>query len=144
MEIRKLKREEFDKTLELIWNVFNKTEAFNYKESSKLNIYSLIHSKEYLDNLNMYGAIINNKIVGVIATRNHNKHLALFYVETSLHKKGIGRELFNTLIEENNITKLTVHSSIYAFDVYKHLGFNEVGPLQVEDGIKFIPMIYEK
>jgi len=39
-----------------------------------------------------------------------------------------------------DLTKVTVNSSPNAIGAYKKLGFNAVGPEQIEHGIRFIPM----
>ncbi len=41
-----------------------------------------------------------------------------------------------------NIDKITVHSSPYAVDVYKKLGFVQTGEKQENDGIIYVPMIF--
>ena len=80
--------------------------------------------------------------MGIIATRNAGTHLALFFVDGNHHRQGVGRSLWNTVLEENTSPIITVHSSLYAVDVYKKLGFIIVGELQSDDGISYVPMEY--
>ena len=38
----------------------------------------------------------------------------------------------------------TVHSSPYAVEVYRHLGFAATGPEQTVNGLRFTPMEYKR
>ncbi|MGN1014973.1 MAG: GNAT family N-acetyltransferase, partial [Butyricicoccus sp.] len=80
MEIIHLNRSEFERVLPLVWDVFLTYEAANYPENGKKSFYDAIHSKEYLDILDMYAAFDGTQIVGVIATRENKTHIALFFV----------------------------------------------------------------
>ena len=83
-------------------------------------------------------------MVGIIATRNKGSHIALFFVEGKYHRQGIGRKLFNGILENNSYSKITVNSSLYAADVYHKLGFCDIYcdiyTEQVINGVRFIPM----
>lgn len=58
------------------------------------------------------------------------------------HGQGIGRCLWNTVLAENTSPVITVHSSLYAVDVYKKFGFVVTGEIQEDEGIKYVPMEY--
>lgn len=68
--IKALSREELEKALPLVWDVFCEYEAINYTESGKQAFRDAIHSEDYLNMLSAYGVIENNTLVGIIATRN--------------------------------------------------------------------------
>jgi GNAT superfamily N-acetyltransferase len=51
----------------------------------------------YLSKLRMYGAFMENRLVGVIATRSEGAHIALFFVKGEYHGRGIGSQLFKTV-----------------------------------------------
>lgn len=144
MEIRRLNRNEIDAALSLVWDVFIKYEANDYPESGKEAFWNAIHSVEYLDMLEAYGAYENEKLIGIIATRNQGSHIALFFVDGNYHKKGIGRKLFEACLADNRNRQITVHSSLYAADVYRRLGFTQIEKCQEDGGIRYIPMLYEK
>lgn len=126
-----------------MWNVFCEYEAVNYPESGKQAFWAAIHSEEYLDMLSAYGAFIDDMLVGIIATRSEGSHVALFFVDGKHQNKGVGRSLWNTVIENSNAKEITVHSSIFAEDIYKKLGFTQNGDLCDDGGIQYIPMIYK-
>lgn len=97
-----------------------------------------------MNNLTIYGAYIKDLLVGVIATRNEGNHIALFFVDGAYHRQGIGRKLFEVVLENSTSNKLTVNASPYAKDVYHRLGFEAADAEQTITGIRFIPMIYTK
>lgn len=139
MEIRKIEKSEMKKAIELVWKTFLEYEAPDYKEEGILEFKKTIENEIWLDERKFYGAFENNKILGVIATKNCN-HIALFFVEGKYHRQGIGRKLFDKITEENKDNFFTVNSSPYAKEVYEHLGFEYISDEQEVNGIKFYPM----
>ena len=145
MKVRRLKRDEINKSLDLVWRVFCRYEAVSYPESSKAAFWQAIHSEDYLNMLTAYGAFDDsNQLTGIIATRNEGTHIALFFVDGDYQGQGIGRKLWNTMLDDNANNKITVHSSQYAVPVYAKLGFVKTGDIQTENGITFIPMVFER
>lgn len=142
MEIRLLTREELNRSLDLVWKVFCDYEAVNYTEYSKRVFYDAIHSRDYLAMLTAYGAFDDSELVGIIASRNVGSHIALFFVDGNYHRRGIGRKLFDTMLESSTADIITVHSSIYACNVYEKLRFQQTGNKVEEAGITYIPMEY--
>ncbi|MGN0379183.1 MAG: GNAT family N-acetyltransferase [Butyrivibrio sp.] len=140
--IRALRRDELENALPLVWDVFCEYEAVNYPESGKLAFWNAIHSEDYLDMLSAYGAFEEDVLVGIIATRSEGRHIALFFVDGKYQHKGIGRGLWNAVIENSSVNEITVHSSLYAKDIYRKLGFSQNGDLCEDGGIQYIPMVY--
>lgn len=99
-----------------------------------------LHNASYIENLKMYGAFYNHVLIGVIATRNEGNHIALFFVDGSYHRQGIGSNLFQEVRKNCTANEVTVNSSPYAVEVYHKLGFLDNGPEQLIDGIRFTPM----
>ena len=98
MEIRKLSIEEMYASIPFVCEVFDKYEAVNYPEDGKNAFKQAISSKEYLEMLSAYGAFLDEKLIGIIATRNQGTHVALFFVDGQYHKQGIGRSLFEVIL----------------------------------------------
>jgi len=142
MLIKKLTMSEITQALPLIWSVFTEFEASSYPKVSQNAFWEAIHSKEYLESLSAYGAFENNQLIGILATRNEGEHIALFFVDGSYQKKGIGRKLWNTFLSETNVFSVSVHSSLYAVKIYEKLGFIRTNSTQFQDGLKYIPMNY--
>lgn len=120
----------------MVWEVFLEYEAPDYTQEGIDEFYKSIHDENYLSMLSVYGAFSNGELVGVIATRNNGKHIALFFVEGKYHCQGIGKQLFQTVRTD----KMTVNSSPYAVPVYRKLGFKSVDTEQSVNGLRFIPM----
>ncbi len=136
LSIKRLDKEETENALNLVWEVFLEYEAPDYTQEGIDAFYKSIHDENYLSMLSVYGAFSNEKLVGVIATRNNGKHIALFFVDGKYHRQGIGKRLFQTVRTD----KMTVNSSPYAVAVYRKLGFEAVNTEQVITGLRFTPM----
>lgn len=139
MEIRKIKETEMNDALELVWQTFLEYEAPDYTNEGILEFEKSIKDKEWQSKREFYGAFEENKILGVIATKDKN-HISLFFVDGKHHKQGIGKKLFNKISELNKTNYFTVNSSPYAKEVYIHLGFECTDKLQEVNGLKFYPM----
>lgn len=135
MNIKLLTKAELKSATLFIWNVFLEFEAVNYSTEGKEAFYNAISDDSYLNMLIAYGAFIDGKLVGIIASRNEGSHIALFFVDGKYQKQGVGRKLFEKMLSENTNDIITVHSSIYAKDIYMKLGFIQNGDIKEEDGI---------
>lgn len=145
MIIKQIPNNNLTDAKKLITDVFMQYEAPDYSEEGVKSFFdTAINNQEYMQNLSVYGAFIQDKLVGVIATRNEGKHIALFFVGGEYHKQGIGKKLFERVIKESNSNEITVNSSPYAKEVYHHLGFKDLDKEQTETGIRFIPMKYTR
>ncbi|MGN1399524.1 MAG: GNAT family N-acetyltransferase [Erysipelotrichaceae bacterium] len=144
MIIKKLNIKEIHDALPLVWKVFCEFEAINYPENDKRSFYNAIYSEEYIKLLTAYGAYDNNKLIGIIATRNNGSHIALFFVDGAYHNRGIGRNLWDKVLEESSVDKITVNSSLYAVEVYKKLGFKATDEVKCDGGIRYIPMEFKR
>ena len=134
-----------DDVVKLVTDVFMKFEAPDYSDEGVKSFFdTAINSQDFMNSLAIYGAYFDNSLVGVIATRNEGNHIALFFVDGQHHKQGIGRKLFETVLEYSTGKQLTVNSSPYAREVYYHLGFKDTDVEQTVTGIRFIPMKYIK
>lgn len=145
MEIRKIEKSGHNEAVKLISSVFMQFEAPDYSaEGVKTFHETAIYNDEFMDGLVMYGAYSGVRLVGVIATGNEGKHIALFFVDGSYHRQGIGKLLFEKVLEECTANEITVNSSPYAVEVYRHLGFTDTAKEQITDGMRYTPMVYRK
>ena len=63
----------------------------------------------------------------------------------AFHRQGIGRLLFQAYLAEGGWGRVTVHSSPYAVEVYRQLGFFPTAEEQLSpDGIRYTPMVWEQ
>ena len=136
LSIKRLDRYELECALKLVWEVFLEYEAPDYTQEGVDEFFKSINDENYLSMLTAYGEFLNECLIGVIATRNSGKHIALFFVKGKYHHQGVGRQLFE-IVRTN---KMTVNSSPYAVPVYKRLGFLPADTEQVVNGLRFTPM----
>ena len=139
MELKEIKGD-LKQALELVWRVFLEYEAPFYTKQGIDTFHSFISDKDKMNLLTFYGMYNKNKLIGVIATRNNGNHIALFFVDGEYHKKGIGKCLFQKVLENATSNEITVNSSVYAIEVYHKLGFVDTDKEQIEDGIIYTPM----
>ena len=139
MEIRKIKKEELQETMDLAWKVFLKFEAPEYPEEGIEEFRRSIYDSEFVSKLEIYGAFEENKILGMIATRNMN-HIAMYFVDENYQGRGIGRKLYDAVCELNTDNYFTANASPYAKEIYEHMGFECQQEMQQVNGIKFYPM----
>ena len=134
--------------LQLVLDVFEEFVAYQYiaegvREFQNYLEYSLI--KRMLDNseMIMWGCFYNDKIVGMIATKQSN-HISLLFVDKDYHRQGIARSLYRKLIEyyakNDDCSEISVNSSLYAVEAYERLGFVATDTEQQKNGIRFVPM----
>ncbi len=144
MEIRRITKAKIPEAMKLVWEVFQEFEAPDYS-SEGINTF-----KEFLDDqlvnltIEMYGAFENDFLLGVIATRKTDSHIALFFVKKENHRQGIGRKLFHYIIPICNDNIITVNSSPYAVEIYRKLGFSDLNTEQLTNGLRYIPMKFSK
>lgn len=145
MIIREISSNEQKSALELALRVFMEYEAPDYSgEGVETFKRTAIYNKEYIDSITIYGAFENRILLGIIATRNEGNHIALFFVEGQYHRQGIGRKLFQEVLEHSRSNEITVNSSPYAKEVYRHLGFKDTAAEQITDGMRYTPMVFKK
>lgn len=143
IEIRKIKDHEMNDCLNLVWKTFLEFEAPDYTQEGIEEFKKSIYDNDWIKQRIFIGAFKNNKLIGMIATRNSN-HIALFFVDGKYHKRGIGRKLYQYAIKQNNTGYFTVNSSPYAHEIYKHLGFIDTDKKQSVNGLIFYPMKNDK
>jgi GNAT superfamily N-acetyltransferase len=144
MLIERIEVDNRKKALLLIEKTFMEYEACDYSTEGVNSFMKILADQDFLDGLDMMGAFIDSDLVGVIATKNSGSHIALFFVEGNYHKQGIGKALFQRVLQGCFKDKMTVNSSPYAVAVYEHLGFVADGEERSTDGIRYTPMTYTK
>lgn len=145
MRIAAINKIDYPEALQLVFNIFLEYEAPDYSTQGVDTFRkSVLENQEYQECLKMYGAFKDEVLVGVIATRNNGKHIALFFVDGKYHRQGIGRQLFSKVVEACKNSSITVNSSPYATEVYHHLGFVDTESEQITDGMRYTPMRYDK
>ncbi len=136
--------------LSVAMDLFNEFEAPEYPIEGINEFKNFINIDSFFTNIKngsyfIWGYYINNKLVGIISTRP-KYHISLLFVDKSYHRQGIAKALFNEILrfykEDHLCEQITVNSSLYALDAYRHLGFVDTSIKQTINGITFIPMAY--
>ena len=102
-----------------------------------------LDDKERTRRLDFYGAFDGEKLVGVLCMRAP-QHIGGFFVDAAYHRRGIGRRLFEAMRRDYETQVFTVHSSPYAVEVYRRLGFVPTDTEQLTDGLRYTPMRFEE
>lgn len=149
-EIRRIKEEEFPEATALAWRVFLKYNAPGYTSDGVCNfrqfltdekLYELFINGDYL----MFACFAEGEPRGIISLRNGN-HISLLFVDENYHKMGIATSLLEYVCDycrkKDDIDCLTVNSSPYAEDFYRHFGFLDTDQAKITDGILYTPMKY--
>lgn len=76
----------------------------------------------------------------MMALRDEDKHISLFFIKPEYYQKGIGRLLFQSVINDHSLAEMTVNSSTYAVPFYHNLGLVVTGKRQTLNGISSVPM----
>ena len=143
MEIRRIREPELPAAMDLCWRVFQEFEAPDYPPEGVEAFCTYISNTEQVKHLTVFGAWESQHLLGVLAAEGD--HIALFFVDPTVHRQGTGRRLLQTYLAAGGWDCVTVHSSPYAVEVYRHLGFSPTAEEQLSpDGIRYTPMIWEQ
>lgn len=143
MEIRRIWEPELPAAMDLCWRVFQEFEAPDYPPEGVEAFCTYISNTEQVKHLTVFGAWESQHLLGVLAAEGD--HIALFFVDPTVHRQGTGRRLLQTYLAAGGWDCVTVHSSPYAVEVYRHLGFSPAAEEQLSpDGIRYTPMIWEQ
>ncbi|SDO14740.1 Ribosomal protein S18 acetylase RimI [Acetanaerobacterium elongatum] len=146
MLIRRLRVEELPETMELVLRVFMEFEAPEYSQEGVEEFKRFIAVEAMEPPLRsgerpVWCCVEDGKIVGMIALRDKS-HVCLLFVDKAYQRRGIARALFEAASQ--GLATMTVFSSPYAVEAYRHLGFVPTDTEQTVNGLRFTPMRYER
>ncbi len=144
MNIRKLTETQKPAAMELAWRVFQEFEAPEYAPEGVQAFRAYITDPAAVKALTVYGAFEEARIIGVLAIRPGGTHISLFFVDPDYHRQGVGTALMQCFFTDSGAETVTVHSSPYAVEVYRRLGFQPTAAEQLADGIRYIPMEHKR
>ena len=144
MHIQKIEGTQIADAIDLIWTTFLQFEAPDYSEEGIQSFKDFIENKDIISSLEFWGAYDSQILKGVIATNENRKHICCFFVKAEYHRQGIGRKLWEYLLENSKSEVITVNSSPYAVPIYHRLGFVDTETEQLSDGMRYTPMKYER
>ena len=140
IEIKQLFNNEKDEALLFVKRVYIESKDESYSEQGIETFCNFVNNKEITKSFKVYGAFENNILKGIIATDRRKRHINLYFVDKVSQGKGIGKELMNIVVNDNENSYITVNSSRYGVPIYEKLGFVKIEDEKEQDGLKFTPM----
>ena len=147
-QIRSAYRGEWQDAMALAWKTFLRFEADVYSPQGVKNFENFItdstlHRMFVMGVYQMFVAVKDSKIIGMITLRE-SSHISLLFVDEAYHRQGIGRGLIGYLADylrtEVGAWRMTVNSSPYGVGFYHKMGFRDIRPEEMKDGIIYTPM----
>lgn len=138
-ELLKSSNDDIDRLIE-----YKKKTIFEYannlsdEEIDKINNYVDHEVPKQIDNY--YNIVINNKVIGCLLLRDidDGKLLDEIYLEEEYRNKGIGTNILNKVLNDNNIIYLWVYKdNEKAISLYKRLGFNIIDETETRYYMKY-------
>lgn len=148
LEIRKLKLDEIGEALHIIWEVFQEFVAPDYTQEGIDNFYiEYIQGEWFREKFKegkevMYGAFVDNILVGVLSISEKNT-VSCVFVKGNYHGMGIGKKLFNKVLHQlrnRGVERIKLNASPYAVPFYHHIGFKDTDMQSSYKGIVYTPM----
>lgn len=140
IKIIELEKDRYAQATALIWEVFQVFEVPDFPPHGVIEYKRILDKTEKEKDITFYCATLENELLGVLGMRENN-HIGYFYVRQEHHKKGIGKMLFNTILEKYS-GDITVNACPYGVAVYERLGFVKTDDVQDKNGIIYTPMKY--
>ena len=142
--LRQFAEDERASALSLAWKVFSQYEAPDYSPEGAEEFHRCLRDENFLAGIEYIGAFDGDAPIGMVGIRKENCHICFFFVEGKYQRLGIGTRLFECVKAECFGKTITVNSSPYGLPFYRSLGFRSTDGEQTVNGIRFIPMQYQK
>jgi len=132
----------------LIKRVYDEFVSIDYSDEGNKFFYDWIApsriAERQKDQINLLVALWDSKIIGMIEIRD-NKNISLLFVDKQYQGQGIAKRLFQESLKiciqrDSKLDKFYVHASPFSIPIYLKLGFTETDTMQVQFGIKYLPM----
>lgn len=144
MNIHLLKKEEYSQAVSLSLRVFTTCNTADYNEEGLDVFKSFIYNEERMNELTIWGAYEADALVGVLAIREKDDHLSMFFIHPDYQRKGIGKKLFDYMMKTAKGETMTVNASTAAVSFYIRLGFFKLAESTNYHGLVSVPMRLER
>lgn len=133
---------------QLIKRVYDEFVSSDYSDEGNKFFYDWIEPSRIADRqkkqINLLVALLDSKLVGMIEIRD-NKNISLLFVDKEFQGQGIAKRLFHESLKtciqrDSTLDKFYVHASPFSIPIYMKLGFEETDVMQIQFGIKYLPM----
>lgn len=137
---------QIEEAMNLVRRVFMEFEAPEYAPEGVEAFLAYIRPEEIsarmaTGGIHVWAMLLDGVVTGIIAMRPPCQ-VSLLFVDKAYHRQGMAKQLLAHALAayRKDGEPATVHSSPYALEAYRRLGFTETGPEQSTGGIRFIPM----
>lgn len=143
---REMNTGEEQKVCDLVTQVFNEFVALDYEQDGIEEFFRFANPRAMKERMQSDGFVLvayqADVMVGMLEFFLPDCIAMLF---VTVQGQGIATELLAQAISRvlalnPELSKLTVHSSLYAKPIYQKMGFRKTGDVTTENGITFIPM----
>ncbi len=141
MAIRLLNTTEIPLAQRMIWEVFSSSFAPLYTEAGAELFRRFVEDRVGMLCLTHYGAFQDGALDGVISLRG-SEHIACLFVRQRAQGQGIGRALFQKVLDATHPAWVTTDAAPSAVGFYQKLGFEIWSEEQYDRGMRYIPMIW--
>src|SRR6056297_1279138 len=134
---------------DMIKRTFAEFIAPDFSNAGKASFLEFIKIEEMTRRINsgesfILAALDDGNVAGVIEISEYS-YIRLLFVDKNYQGNGIARLLLDEAYKRcradwHECSELKVNSSLYAFEIYKKLGFEPAGEKQEKNGIIYIPM----
>ena len=124
MEIRQVGPSEIDAAVALILEVFLQFDAPDDSEEGIRSFRVFVEDGEIRQTLLFFGAFEQGELKGVIVIDDAKDHICCFFVKAGYHRQGIGKKLWEYVLDHSEEAVFTVHASPYAVPIYHKFIFN--------------------
>ena len=138
--IKKITSNEFNNVKELVKKVFDASIAKDYNDDGKEEFYKFVNDNDKLSSLDILGYYIEDRLIGVIGTRDEMSHISLFFVDNEFQRHSFGKKLLQTVVDASKAEVISVNSAPSAVNAYKYMGFIATDGVIETNGIKYVPM----
>ena len=138
--IKKITSNEYNNLKELVKRVFDESISKDYDENGREEFFRFVNSDDKLNSLDIWGYYIEDRLIGVIGTRDEISHISLFFVDTEFQRHSFGKKLLQTIVEASKSELISVNSAPSAVNAYKYMGFVATDSVIESNGIKYVPM----
>ena len=102
--IRKLDKAEFQQATTLALEVYLQCGQDDFEDEGLESFKSFIFNDKLMNELCIYGAFEENKLIGIMGTKNEGKHISLFFINAIRFYESLGFEKTNDRQQTNGIS----------------------------------------
>ena len=139
-KIRQLTKDEYEKAIQLSWQVFIATAKEDFNDEGLESFKSFIYDEECMSEITFYGSFDHKTLTGILGMRDNGRHISLLFIRPEYHRQGLGKALFQYASALSPSIEITVNSSTYAIPFYQSLGFAVIAEKQNYHGLCSTPM----